>query len=495
MNRHRRSLTAAGFARAALLLLLSAALGCSSFPDGAGLPMPRFLGSAAPPAWELPPPVPEDRPVVDATRLHRRTLDNGLTVVMLVDRRLPAADFGVIVRRGAAIVPVEEAGLAAFTAELMGRGAGTRTALELAEVVDALGASLGTASSWDSTSVSVGGLSRDEATLFDVLADVVLRPRFDEDEATRVRGEMLAGLERAREDPRTLASWNFAEALYAGHRFGVPSSGRPDTVAALDAGAARRFHGEVFVPSNAIFYAVGDIDPEELGARVEAIYGGWEGAAAPAPGPPPPARTGRDVVIVDRPDLGQAQVVIGHPGIKRTEPRRIPVQAMNTVLGSAGFSSRLMSKIRAEEGLTYTIRSYFAGRRQTGPFIIGTFTRVPEVGRLVSLTLAELERVRVEPPSPAELASAKTLLAGRFGLGLETSTAVVSSLVELDVQGLPEDSLDTYRGRIRALGDEEVAAAARDFVRPDEVAIVVVGPAEALRPQLEAFGPVRVVEP
>lgn len=475
----------------AMLPLLLVALGCSSVPG-----VPSFLGGGATPhAWELPPPVPEDRPVVDGSRLHRRTLANGLELVLLVDRRLPAVDFGVIVRRGAAVVPVEEAGLAAFTAELMGRGAGQRTALELAEVVDALGASLGTGSSWDSTSVAVSGLSRDQAVLFDVLADVVLRPRFDPDEATRVRDEMLAGLEKAREDPKTLASWNFAEALYPGHRFGLPASGRPDTVAALDAEAARRFHGQVFVPANAVFYAVGDIDPDALGARIEAAFGPWAGAAAPAPGPPPPTRKGRDVVVVDRPDLGQAQVMIGHAGIKRTEPRRIPVQAMNTVLGSAGFSSRLMSKIRAEEGLTYGIRSSFAGRRQPGPFVIGTFTRVPEVGRLVSLTLAELERVRVEPPSPDELASAKTLLAGRFGLGLETSSAVVAALVELDVQGLPEDSLDTYRGRIRALGDDEVAAAARDFVRPEEAAIVVVGPAEALRPQLEAFGPVRVVQP
>jgi predicted Zn-dependent peptidase len=145
--------------------------------------------------------------------------------------------------------------------------------------------------------------------------------------------------------------------------------------------------------------------------------------------------------------------------------------------------------------LTYGIWSRFVGRRQRGPFAVGTFTRVPELGRLVSLTLAELARIREQPPTAQELAAAKSLLAGRFALGLETSAAVVSALVDLDVHALPADSLDTYRGRIRALTEEQVAAAARDFVRPDEAAIVVVGPADAVVPQLEPFGEVRIVQP
>ncbi len=472
----------------ALVLVVSAgfALGCSATLG---------LAPRAPHAWELPPPLAPDRPVTDASRLHRRTLANGLTVLILEDRRLPRLDMGVTVRRGAAIVALEQAGLAAFTAELMGRGAGERSALELAEVVDALGAELAVSASWDAMSAGVGGLSRDRDALFDVLADVVLRPRFDADEVERVRAEQLAALEKARENPETLAAWSFALALNRGHPYQWPTSGRPDTVAALDAEDARAFHRRVFVPGNAVFFAVGDLDPDVLAARVEEAYGGWRAGPVPELGPEPPERSGREVVVVDRPDLGQAQILIGHPGTTRTEPRRIPIQVMNTVLGSAGFSSRLMSKIRAEEGLTYGIYSQFAGRRRTGPFAVSTFTRVPEVGRVVELTLAELERIRGEPPSGEELAAAKTLLAGRFALGLETSTAVLSGLVDLDVHELPADSLDTYRGRIRAVSAEETAAAARDFVRPQDALIVAVGPAETLVPQLEPFGPVRVVQP
>ncbi|MAE94558.1 MAG: hypothetical protein CL910_07865, partial [Deltaproteobacteria bacterium] len=367
--------------------------------------------------------------------------------------------------------------------------------LELAAVVDSLGGSLSVGADWDAVTVVVGGLSRDRDTLFDVLADVVLRPRFDGDEVERVRAEQLAGLEKSREDPDTLASWSFAAALYEGHAYGLPRAGTPETVAGLDADAARAFHGQVFVPGNAVFFAAGDVEAETLEARVAEAFGSWAEGPTPEPGPEPPLRRERQIVVVDRPDLGQAQVVIGHAGIARNETRRIPVQVMNTVLGSAGFSSRLMGKIRAEEGLTYGIWSRFVGRRQRGPFAVGTFTRVPELGRLVSLTLAELARIREQPPTAQELAAAKSLLAGRFALGLETSAAVVSALVDLDVHALPADSLDTYRGRIRALTEEQVAAAARDFVRPDEAAIVVVGPADAVVPQLEPFGEVRIVQP
>ncbi len=456
---------------------------------------PASLPFLAKPAWERPPPPVLDRPVVDATRLHRSVLPNGLVVLILEDRRLPSVDLGVTVRRGAGIVPLEKAGLANFTAELMGRGAGERRALELAGVVEELGASLSVGASWDSMTATVGGLSRDLDPLFEVLADVTLRPRFDADEAERVRAEQLAALEKAREDPKQLASWRFASALYPGHIYGTPGLGTPESVAGLDAEEARAFHAKVFVPSNAIFFAVGDVDAEDLRARIEGAYGSWRGSPPPPPGPPPPESRERRVVVVDRPDLGQAQVLIGHPGIRRTEPRRLAVQVMDTVLGSAGFSSRLMSTIRAQEGLTYGIWSQFAGRRQPGPYVVASFTRVPEVGRLVELTLAELARIRTEPPSETELAAAKTLLVGRFALGLETSAAVLSGLVDLDVEGLPPDSLDTYRGRIRALRREEVSAAARDFVHPEQALIVVVGPAEKVAPQLERFGPVRIVQP
>jgi zinc protease len=451
----------------------------------------------APPAWELPPPPVREGPVVDPARLHKSRLGNGLEILILEDARLPRVDLSVTLRRGAGSVPPAAAGLAGFTAELLERGAGARDALALAEAVDALGASLGAGADWDSTSVSVSGLSRDLDTLLGILADVVLRPRFDAGEAKRVRSELLAALEAARDDPSTLARWNLASLLYPGHVYGTPLEGTPESVAGLDAVAARAFHARVFTASNAIFSASGDVDPAELERRVQALFGAWPAGDPPPedPAPPSPAPIERRVRVVDVPDRGQAWVVVGHDGLARTDPERTAALLMNGVLGGGAFLSRLMTRVRAEEGLTYSVSSNFALRRRPGPFVVSTFTRVPEARRVVDLLLAELERMKSDPPGPEEFRRVQTLEAGRFALALETSAAVADSLVELSVAGLPEDSLDTYRGRIRALEPADVAEAAQRWLHPERAAIVVVGPAEALAPQLEGLGPVEIVKP
>jgi zinc protease len=200
-------------------------------------------------------------------------------------------------------------------------------------------------------------------------------------------------------------------------------------------------------------------------------------------------------VVVDKPDLGQSRIVLAHEGIDRRNPDRVAADIMNQVLGGGGFSSRLMARVRSDEGLTYGVYSGFDLRRQPGPFIVSTFTRVEETGRVVELLLEEMRRIREEPPTDDELAQAISLAVGRFGLGLESSEAVLAGLVNLELYDLPPDSLDTYRTRVRAVDAEAVADAARRFIHPDRVAIVVLGPAEDLVPQLESFGEVEVVQP
>jgi zinc protease len=165
------------------------------------------------------------------------------------------------------------------------------------------------------------------------------------------------------------------------------------------------------------------------------------------------------------------------------------------VVGGGGFSSRLMTRLRAEAGLTYGVWAGFVLRRQPGPFLAATFTRVSEARRVVDLVLAELERGREEPPSEQELQDTRALAVGRFSLGLETSDAVMAALVELDIYGLPEDALDTYRGRVRATTQAAVAKTARELLHPERAAIILVGPAERLVPQFEDLGSVEVVQP
>ena len=468
---------------AALALALGLALACAN--------------ALRRPAWELPPPPAHDARVVPEGALYRGELPNGARVIVLQDHRLPRVALGVTVRRGGAFEAPPQAGLSLYMAELMERGAGKRDALALAEAVDRLGASLSVSSGWDSTTVGVAGLARDLDALFPILGDVVLRPRFDAVEAKRARAEMLAAREQAKDEPSTLAGWSLARALYGEHRFGLPREGTPATVGRFDAARARDFHRRLFVPNDAILWASGDIDLEPFLARASEVFGGWARGPVVDPGPPPPdpAPAERRIVIVDRPDLEQARIALGHEGIARTDPDRVAVSLMNDLLGGGGFSSRLMESLRAEAGLTYSVSSGFSMRRARGPFSVATFTRVPEVRRTLDLALEVIERFRREPPGESELQDARALAVGEFSLGLESSDAVLASLVDLDVYGLPEDSLDTYRARVRATTPEKIAELAVRLLHPERAAIVLVGPAEALRPQVEGLGPIEIVKP
>jgi zinc protease len=379
----------------------------------------------------------------------------------------------------------------------MKRGAGGRDALAFAEYVDEIGASFSVSADWDRLTVRVIGLSRDLDRLFAILADAVLAPRFERAEGERARSEKLAAIERAKDDPGTLASWHASAAVYPGHRFGRPVGGTSESVAGLDAAAAREFHARVALPNEAILYASGEVSAADIVARARAAFGGWRPGPVLDVGPPPPPRApeAREIVIVNRPDLVQARIVLSHEGIARADADRVATALMNSVIGGGGFSSRLMGILRADEGLTYGVYSHYSLRRQPGPFRVSTFTRVSEVRRALDLLLAGLERGRTEPPTEDELVGARALAIGRFSMGLETSAAVMDGLVDHDVHGLPEDSLDTYRTRVRAVAARDAARAALDHLHPERAAIVLVGPAEQIEPQLADLGPVRIVEP
>jgi zinc protease len=207
------------------------------------------------------------------------------------------------------------------------------------------------------------------------------------------------------------------------------------------------------------------------------------------------APAARTITVVDRPDLGQARIVVGHEGIARSDDDRIATSLFNLVIGGSGFSSRLMAALRGKEGLTYGVSSAYALRRSPGPFFAATFTRVEKLREALDILLAELERARSAPPGEDELSWARTLATGSFAMGLETSDAVTSALVDLDVYDLPADSLDTYRTRVRAIAPADMTRVAQAHLHPDRAAIVLVGPAKAIVPQLEGLGEVQVVQP
>lgn len=485
--------------RLVLVWVLIAAFGCGHSRGGAPSEATTALASSAVPAWELPPPPIAVGPVVPEGRVHRSRLENGLELFLFEDHSLPRIEAGFATRRGIGAEPSARAGITSLLTEVMERGAGERDALALAQAVEALGASLSVGADWDSLGVSVSGLSEDREALFATLRDVVAAPRFSSDEISRAKAEQIAALESAKDDPRELVSRAMARVLYPEHRFGIPASGTAQSVERISATALRKWHARLILPEGAIFWAVGDLDPERFRASAEALFGKLHNSAPPIeaiPAVPETSPAERRIVVIDRQGLAQAQIALANEGIARTDPERIAASLMNSVLGGGGFLSRLMSRVRADEGLTYGVSSGFSLRSQPGPFSIRTFTQVDQVGRVVEILLEEVEAIgAAKPPNVEELEAAKRLSAGRFVLGLETSAAIASSLIDLDINRLPPDSLDTYRGRVTSIALEDAAAQAAKRLHPERMAIVVAGPADVLVPQLESFGAVSVQKP
>ncbi len=448
--------------------------------------------------WEAPPPKLKVGPIVDVSKLTQSKLANGVRVLILEDHRLPRVGLSVVAARGAGAEDRSAAGQATFLAELMNRGAGNMNALQLAEAVDALGGTLSVSTGWDSMKVGVTGLSRDFSSLLGILTEVALRPQLSSAEGTKTGKEMLASLQADRDNPGTLARWQAMEVLYPEHRYGLPVSGTAETISRLDANSAKKMHKRYFVPDNLIIAVSGDVKPEAVLKQVEDAFGTLKAGPLPSEAPPTPLLSppSRRIVIADRPELVQARILLVQEGIDREDPRRTAAGLLNDTLGGSGFSSRLMRKLRSEEGLTYGVSSGFSLRRQAGPFVVSTFTRIAETREAVNLLLAQVEAIRGDrPQTEAELTKAKSYSVGQFGLRLETSAAVLGSLVDLEVYGMPTDLLDSYRGRVDAITVSETDEVAKALLHPDRAAIVLVGPAKVLKPQFDDLGAVEVVQP
>ncbi|HET9985957.1 MAG TPA: pitrilysin family protein [Longimicrobiales bacterium] len=439
---------------------------------------PPPLGVAAP--LRLPP-------------IHRHRLANGLEVLLVERHALPVVDLRLVVRAGAGVDPPAFAGRAGLTADLLDEGAGGRSALEIAAAVDQLGADLETAASWDATTVCLHVLAPHLEAALGLMADVALRPEFPAAEVERKRAERLAALLQEKEEPRVLAGRALLAALYGpDHPYGSPIRGTEATIAALDAAALRAYYEAWVHPGNAFLVAVGDVEPDALLRLLEAAFGDWTPrAGAAVPGLAAPAAAPTAAYIVDRPGAAQAELRLGRIGAPRATPDYFPLLVLNTVLGGS-FTSRLNQKLRQEKGYTYGVSSRFDFRGGPGPFIVGTSVDTDAVPDAVADVLAELRHLRTKLVPADELERAKSYCARGYARYFETTADVAGRVTEIGLHALPDDYLQRYVERVRAVSSEDVFRAAERHLDPDSTAVVVAAPRDDVAAGLEALGlPVR----
>lgn len=439
-----------------------------------------------PPPPSVPRPYAFPKPV-------RRQLPNGLTVYVIEDHRLPVVTYALEILAGNCDVEPAKSGLPSLVAGLLREGAGARTSPEISSLVDGCGGSMG-ASAGDDITTAGGTFMKSYAALgLELLADIVLRPRFAQDEIARRVEQVLSGLAVNLDDPSYLISLVASRVILGNHPYAYPGDGTPATISALRRDDLIGYWKRYYAPHRAWFAISGDVTPEEGFRLAEQAFGAWKGDATYSPALlPPPMPRGARVVIVDMPQAVQTQISIGQTGIPRNHPDFIALNVANQIFGGS-FNSRLNMKIRAKEGLTYDASSGFEAQRQAGLFTVNTFTRTEKTAEAVRMIVDLLKEFHDNPAQQEEFDEAKAFLNGSFALATETSGQVAERILSAAVNGLGEDYWTTYRERLDALTIDQVRAAVQRFIEPEKLSIVAVGNAQAFSKELAAYGPATVI--
>lgn len=432
---------------------------------------------------QAPAPLPP-RPI-HIPRTSETRLSNGLAVVIVADSRLPLVSYRLAFRAGDAHDPPEIPGLTDLLTGLLTEGTESLSSLQIADEVGRMGATLSAGANSDYTTVGASSLATFSDNILDLVADVTRNPSFPENEVELLKQNTKESLRQQRAQPSFLASEMVSRVVFGEHPYSVIAP----TVESLDATTRERiveFHQSKFLPNNAVLVVAGDVRPDALLKKIEALFGDWQPGVLPRDDfPAPPLRTSRSAYLVDRPGSAQSNIVIANTGLTRTSPDYFPLLLMHTVLG-ANASSRLFMNLREEKGYTYGAYSSLDARRTAGTLRVSAEVRTPVTGDSLKEFFSELNRIRSEAVSEKEIMDAKSYLTGVFPLRLETQEGLIDQLVQIKMFGLPDNYLETYRQQIQAVTIEEIQAVAVKYVRPDEAAIVIIGDggdvAEQVRP-------------
>ncbi len=428
----------------------------------------------------------------------RATLDNGLGVIVAPVHNLPVVTVLAIVDAGAVADPRGKEGVAQLTARSLNEGTPKYDGEALTDYLEQLGTSVGGAADWDSASLVMTALSENLDNAFARFVEVLTSPLFPDAAIERLKGERIAEIMQVESEPRELADEKFDEYIYDGaSRFRIPLGGSTQSVSGLTRDDVAAFHRARYQPSATTLIIAGDVTADDARRMVTDALGAWQGAEVPrAAADDKPARSDRSVLIVGKGDAPQSELRVGHVGVPRNHPDYFPITVMNAVLGGL-FSSRINLNLREVHGYTYGAHSAFDWRREAGPFVTGAAVASDVTVAAITETLNEIDRMRAEEISESELSLATSYLDGVFPIRYETTSAIAAALATMVVYELPDDWYDKYRENIRAVTTRDVLDAAREYVHPEALQIVVVGDVEAVRAPLSelGFGPVAVMNP
>ena len=408
----------------------------------------------------------------------RRTLSNGIVVLVRENDTSPAVVVDSDLRAGALWESRAQAGLASFTASAMMRGTERRAFGEIYEAIESVGASLSVSSGTHTSGFYGKSLAEDLGLVLELAADALRRPTFPAEQVERLRGEILTRLGMRANQTRARAEEAFFEAAYVGHPYAVDEDGYPETIQALTRADLVNFHRTHFGPRGMLVTLVGAVKADEAVALVERYFGDWQNPAQPAEpvlSQPAPIQ-GAVVRKVAMPGKIQSDLVLGGPGPARSHPLFVPARLANNILGVFGMGGRIGYHVRERGGMAYYAASALDGGLGPGPWRAYAGVNPKNVGKAVELMLAEIKKFTTRKVTAEELADNKTFFIGRLPLSLETNEGVASAIGTMELYDLGLDYYQRYPALVKAVTRDDIQHVAHEFLSAENYVLAEAGP-------------------
>ncbi|HEX2269381.1 MAG TPA: pitrilysin family protein [Pyrinomonadaceae bacterium] len=433
---------------------------------------------------------------VKLPRAEEASLPNGLRVVLLRSTKVPTFNMQMVVLSGGLSDKPDYRGLASFTSALLREGTAKRSSKDIAEQVDALGATLTASSGFSSmtSTVSAGGLVENFDPTLELFADVVRNPSFPQAEVEKYKTRTLAQRQFQRANPQFLANEQFQRAIYGASHPASLVTAPLESIQKLTSKDLAEFHSTHYRPNNAILAIVGDVTLKDVMPKIEKAFGDWQKADVPATTiPGAPEQSASRIVLIDRPGSVQTVLQLGTLGIERTSPDYFAVLLADQVLGG-GPSGRLFLNLREDKGYTYGAYSNFGGSRFRGTWTSSSEVRTDVTEGAMKEFMYELSRLRDEKVPAEELENAKRAIVGSFALSLEQPQSLLQNVITQKLYNLPADYWDTYPQKVAAITADDVQRVAKKYIDLGHLQVVAVGDASKARDVLAKYGKVEVFD-
>lgn len=441
-------------------------------------------------------PVNKEVLKVKLPRAEETTLKNGLRVVLLPAHKVPTFNMQMVVLSGGLADKPEYRGLSSFTATLLREGTAKRSSKDIAEQVDALGATLNANSGLSSmtSTVTTSGLVENMDQTLELFADVIRNPTFPQTEVDKYKTRTLAQLQFQRSIPQFLAAEQFQKAIYGTSHPASLIAPPAESIKKLTTKDLADFHATYYRPNNAILAVVGDVTMKDLLPKLEKHFGDWQKGDVPATTiPAAPAPSESRIYLIDRPGSVQTVLQLGTLGIERTSPDYFAVLLADRVLGG-GPSGRLFMNLREDKGYTYGAYSNFGGSKFRGTWTSSSEVRTDVTEGAMKEFMYELNRMRNDLVPAEELDNAKRAIIGSFALSLEQPAFLLQNIITQKLYNLPADYWDTYPQKVSAITAQDVQQAAKKYIDLGHLHVVAVGDAAKAREILEKYGKVELYD-